>query len=236
MNIALILAGGSGQRMGQDVPKQFLCIDNKPVFIYTLENFQKCDAIDAICVSCLPGWEATIHAYAGQFNITKLRTVVSGGENRFFSILNLLEAIKPFAHESDIIMTYDAVRPIITDEIILDAIAKTEEIGAAVGVIPCFDSMFSTEEQCSQVIGKMQRRELLWRGMGPDTTRFGTALQLFEKYRSTNTKLTLSEMFLDSGLPVAKSKSSSRCIKLTTLEDVELFQAMLKYEKYDWLK
>ena len=133
-------------------------------------------------------------------------------------------------------MTYDAVRPVITDEIIQDSIAKTKEYGAAVGVIPCFDSMFSTEQPHASLIGSQQPRELLYRGMGPDATYLGTARKLFEKYLPINTKLALSEMFLDSGLPIAKSISSSRCIKLTTVEDVELFQAMLKYEKFKWLK
>ena len=124
----------------------------------------------------------------------------------------------------------------ITDEIIHDSIAKTKEFGAAAGMLPCFDSMFSVEDPQSNLIGGRQRREMLYRGMGPDATSYGMAIKLFDKYLPTNTNLTLAEMFLDSGIPIAKSKSSSRCIKLTTLEDVELFHAMLKYEKYDWLK
>ena len=81
MNIALIIAGGSGQRMNQDIPKQFLNVYDKPVIIYTLEKFQKHPDIDAIEVVCLDGWHETLAAYCKQFHITKLENIISGGEN-----------------------------------------------------------------------------------------------------------------------------------------------------------
>lgn len=79
MNVALILAGGSGQRMHQDIPKQFIPIHDKPVIIYTLEAFQNHEKIDAIEVVCLDGWHDMLRAYAKQFNISKLKWIVSGG-------------------------------------------------------------------------------------------------------------------------------------------------------------
>ncbi|HIS70327.1 MAG TPA: 2-C-methyl-D-erythritol 4-phosphate cytidylyltransferase, partial [Candidatus Gallacutalibacter stercoravium] len=72
MNIALIIAGGSGQRMHQDIPKQFINVDDKPIIIYTLEAFQRHPDIDAIAVVCLEGWHEILSAYAKQFNISKL--------------------------------------------------------------------------------------------------------------------------------------------------------------------
>ena len=81
MNIALIIAGGSGQRMNQDIPKQFLNVQDKPIIIYTLEAFQKHPMIDAIEVVCLEGWHEILWAYSKQFGITKLENIVSGGEN-----------------------------------------------------------------------------------------------------------------------------------------------------------
>ena len=91
MNIALIIAGGSGQRMNQDIPKQFLNIENRPVIIYTLEAFQRHPSIDAIEVVCLSGWEEILKAYAKQFNITKLMGIVKGGDNGQSSCTMLLE-------------------------------------------------------------------------------------------------------------------------------------------------
>ena len=79
MTIALILAGGSGHRMGQDIPKQFLTVMEKPVIIYTLENFQRSEEIDEIYVVCIDGWHDVLKCFANQFGITKLKEVVSGG-------------------------------------------------------------------------------------------------------------------------------------------------------------
>ena len=73
-NIAVIIAGGSGKRMGQDIPKQFINVYDKPVLIYTLESFENHPQIDAIEVVCLDGWHDVLRAYARQFNITKLNS------------------------------------------------------------------------------------------------------------------------------------------------------------------
>ena len=78
-NIALLTAGGSGSRMHQDIPKQFICVNERPIIIYTLEAFQKHPEIDDIAVVCLEGWEQVLRAYAKQFNITKLKNIIGGG-------------------------------------------------------------------------------------------------------------------------------------------------------------
>ena len=80
MNIAIIIAGGVGSRMGQDLPKQFINVYDKPVLIYTLESFQKHPQVDAIELVCIDGWHEIVWAYAKQFNITKLKWIVSGGK------------------------------------------------------------------------------------------------------------------------------------------------------------
>ena len=81
MNIALILAGGSGSRTEQSVPKQFISIYEKPIILYTLEAFEKHPDIDAIIVSCISGWQDVLKGYAAADRITKLRWVVEGGDN-----------------------------------------------------------------------------------------------------------------------------------------------------------
>ena len=87
-NIALLIAGGAGARMHQNIPKQFLTVNERPVIVYTLEAFQQHPEIDEIAVVCIHGWEPVLLAYADQFNITKLKYVVPGGENGQESIKN----------------------------------------------------------------------------------------------------------------------------------------------------
>lgn len=80
MITALLTAAGIGSRMGQDIPKQFLHVDNKPIIVYTMEVFQRDPNIDAIVVVTLESWVEVLRVYAKQFNITKLKTIVVGGE------------------------------------------------------------------------------------------------------------------------------------------------------------
>ena len=88
MNIALIIAGGSGNRMGQDIPKQFIHVDGCPIIIHTMRCFQQHPDIDSIAVVCLKGWDTVLQAYANQFNITKLKWIFPGGESGMKSIHN----------------------------------------------------------------------------------------------------------------------------------------------------
>ena len=93
MNYALIIAGGSGNRMGQDIPKQFMHIDGAPIIIHTMKCFEQHPDIDGIAVVCLKGWETVLQSYANQFNITKLKWIFPGGNTGMESIArgNILE-------------------------------------------------------------------------------------------------------------------------------------------------
>ena len=101
MNVAIIIAGGSGHRMGQDIPKQFINVYDKPVLIYTLESFQRNELIDAIEVVCIDGWHNVLWAYAKQFNITKVKWVISGGNTAQESIRNGVYNLKDVCSEKD---------------------------------------------------------------------------------------------------------------------------------------
>ena len=94
MNIVILTAAGMGSRMHQDIPKQFIHVDNKPVIAYTMEAFEKHPSIDAIVVVTLTSWKEVLYAYAKQFDISKLALVVDGGETGQESIYNGLKAIE----------------------------------------------------------------------------------------------------------------------------------------------
>ena len=119
MNIALLTAGGTGNRMGQDIPKQFMPIDNKPVMIYTMESFQRHPDIDGIAVVCLHGWDVALQAYANQYNITKLKWIFEGADSNQGSIYNGLVGLKnEGCSDEDVILVQDGVRPLVSKEII----------------------------------------------------------------------------------------------------------------------
>jgi len=118
------LAGGSGSRTEQDVPKQFMNVYDKPIIIYTLEAFQRHPDIDTIIVACMDGWQTILEAYAKEAGITKLQHIVRGGANGQESARKALEALQGICKEDDIVIIHDAVRPMVSAEIISDCIVK----------------------------------------------------------------------------------------------------------------
>ena len=127
MNVALILAGGSGTRTEQSVPKQFISIYEKPIIIYTLEAFQKHPQIDKILVVCLDGWHEILWAYARQYRITKLAWAARAGENGMLSIRNGIWELKKYCVADDIVLVHDAIRPNVSQEIISGCIAAHDK-------------------------------------------------------------------------------------------------------------
>ena len=150
MNIALIIAGGVGERMHQDIPKQFINVYDKPVIIYTLEAFQQHPNIDAIEVVCLDGWHDILRAYSRQFGITKLENIVSGGKTGQESIRNgLYDIVERHSDSDDIVLIHDAIRPMVSADVISDNIRVCRQYGNAITVVPCTAAMLKTYDSLS---------------------------------------------------------------------------------------
>ena len=178
-NIALLIAGGSGERMQQSIPKQFLMVNERPVIIYTMEAFQKHPEIDEIAVVCINGWESVLQAYASQFNITKLKHIVPGGSNGQGSIRNGVFELEKYHKPEDIVLIHDAIRPMISAEIISDCIRVTNKMGNAITVIPCAEAMMKTED--GKVSVGSYPREMLKRTQTPQGFHIGDISALHKK-------------------------------------------------------
>ena len=144
--IALLTAAGVGSRMKQDIPKQFLHIENKPLIIYTLEVFQAHPSIDSIIVVCLDGWQNILKAYADQFNIDKLEYIVSGGRTGQESIKKGIDELKKYYPEDSIVLVHDGNRGLVSQEIISDALSTYFQKGSAVAAIPCNEAIFNSDD------------------------------------------------------------------------------------------
>lgn len=235
-NIGLIIAGGSGARMHQDIPKQFLSVNEKPVIIYTLEAFEKHPDIHAIAVVCIEGWEQVLWAYAKQFNITKLKYVVPGGENGQSSIRNgVYELEKHFAPD-DVVLIHDAIRPMVSSEIISDCIVKTKQYGSAITVIPCAEAMMQTEDGVSS-IGSYPRDNLK-RTQTPQGFPLGKICDLHRRALEAGITNSVASctLMIEMGEQVHFSAGSEKNIKLTTVEDIDIFKALLTAKRANWLK
>lgn len=239
MNIALLTAGGTGNRMGQDIPKQFMCIDNQPVIVYTLQAFQFCEAIDAIAVVCLKGWEVILQAYANQYNITKLKWIFEGGDSNQESIHNGLVGLKEAGcNDDDIILVHDGVRPLVSEEIIVNNIDTCKKYGYAVTGLICKEAIMELK---GQTIHKIEiPRERLVRTQTPHTYRLKTLLDGHAKAKENNISGTVASCTLFGELGVDEQHlvrgSEKNGLKLTSPEDVEMFKAMKNTDPEPWMK
>ena len=230
-NIALLIAGGSGERMQQSIPKQFLM-----VIIYTMEAFQKHPEIDEIAVVCINGWESVLQAYASQFNITKLKHIVPGGSNGQGSIRNGVFELEKYHKPEDIVLIHDAIRPMISAEIISDCIRVTNKMGNAITVIPCAEAMMKTED--GKVSVGSYPREMLKRTQTPQGFHIGDISALHKKALEVGITDSVASctLMIEMGYQVYFSHGSEKNIKLTTVEDIDIFKALLAAKRSDWLK
>ena len=235
-NLALVLSGGTGARMHQDIPKQFLTINERPVIIHTLEAFQKHPEIDAIAVACLEGWENFLWAYAKQFNITKLKHVVRGGENcQASSRIGLYELEKHYKAD-DIVLIHDGIRPLVPAEMISDCIMTTRNYGTAICVIPCTGTMMETEDGVTSK--SHYPREHLKSGQTPNGFMLGEICDIHRRALEVGITNSIGShtLMLELGKTVRLYYGSEKNIKLTTVEDIEIFKALLAAKKTEWLK
>lgn len=236
MNIALLTAAGSGTRMHQDIPKQFIHVDNKPVIIHTMEAFQKHPSIDAIIVVTLESWTEVLWAYAKQFNITKLKWVVAGGETGQESIRNGLNKIVDEVGEDVVVMVHDGNRPLISSEVISNSLATFAKYGSAVAVIPCTEVVFESDDGISSMVSTP--RERLFRTQTPHTYRLAELLEAHKKAEELGINNTAASCMLmkELGKTTYFSRGSEENLKITTVEDLKIFKALLHTRQESWLK
>ena len=235
-NIALLIAGGSGNRMGQSIPKQFLTVNARAVIVYTLEAFQKHPEIDSIAVVCIDGWQAVLQAYANQFNITKLEHIIPGGKNGQDSIRNGVYELEKHFNSDDIVLIHDAIRPMVSADIISDCIRVTREKGNAITVIPCAEAMMQTEDGMVSV--GSYPRDRLKRTQTPQGFKIGDICDLHRRAleRGITNSVASCTLMIEMGEQVHFSIGSEKNIKLTTVEDIDIFKALLMAKRSDWLK
>lgn len=231
MNIALLTAAGKGTRMHTEIPKQFLHINNKPVILYTMEAFQKHPQIDAILVVTLDTWKDMIWAYARQYQIDKLRWVVTGGDTGQESINRGLQALKEECNLEDGVVIHDGNRPMVSEDIISDSIATFKSHGNAVAAIPCVEAIYrsSNGEKSTETLD----RQHMFRTQTPHTYSLGKLLWAHEKAREQGIESTTATCTLMTllGETIYFSRGSEKNIKLTAKDDIDIFEALLKREQ-----
>lgn len=226
MNIAVLLAGGIDPTFKMDIPKQFVNVYNRPIIVYTMEIFQKHPEIDAIMVACLKGWENMVTAYAKQFNIDKLKWVISGGVSGQETSKIAADILMENCKEDDIVILHDAIRPMVTNEIISDSIYTCKKKGMGVASVISMDNVMMTDDGIN---GKLSISRYAFRRIQtPQTYRLGELYEAHEEALKKGIKgeNDTNNMISRLGRKVTLSKGSDTNLKINTVEDVEMFKAL----------
>lgn len=239
MNIALIIAGGSGDRMGQNIPKQFMYIEGCPIIIRTLQCFQKHPDISAIAVVCLKGWETVLQSYANQFNIDKLKWIFPGGNSGMESIHNGIYGLLDVGCEGDdLVLIHDAVRPLLSQDIISSNIAICKSYGYAITGIQCREAVL--ESQDGFTTKTSIPRDTLIRTQTPQTFLLSNIIKAHEAAKERGIKDSVASCTLiaelNDDIEMHIVPGSEKNIKITTVEDLEILKALLHTSKDEWLK
>lgn len=231
MNIGLILAGGTDPNFQMDIPKQFVIVENRPVIVYTMEIFQNHPQIDMIVVSCLSGWQEMVRAYGRQFHITKLKEIVQGGGDAQESTRNGLLRLKELAGPEDIVVVHDAIRPLVTDDLITDSIRCCEKKGMGVAAVRSMDTIMLTKDgtKSRESISRYTFRRI----QTPQAYRLSYLWEMHEKAREQGISHCVdnNSVMARLGETVYFSKGSDFNIKINAVEDVEMFRALYHMKK-----
>ncbi|SCY46621.1 2-C-methyl-D-erythritol 4-phosphate cytidylyltransferase [Lachnospiraceae bacterium XPB1003] len=227
-NYVILLAGGVGRRMGSDLPKQFIEVEGKPIIVHTAERFQYNSQIEAILVVCIPEWIGHLKKLIEEYKLTKVKWITEGGDTGHDSIRNGVFFLRDMIEDDDYIIVHDAVRPVLPQRAIDAVISVAHEKGNASSSIVCHPPIVYTEDFESGITDVDREHVMLT--ASPQAFKYSLALKCYEQAERENyhNSTFTSSLLIHCGQRVYFAKGTTSNIKITTKEDLALFEALLK--------
>lgn len=228
-NIAIILAGGIGSRMGSTLPKQFLLINDKPVIVHTIERFECHKQIDAILIVCESNWIEYLNDLLKRYNFKKVNWIIPGGSTGHDSTRNAIFFLRTIIDAEDFVVIHDAVRPILPKIAIDEMLRIAHAKGNASLAIPCHETVIYTEDQLSGT-QELERNKLM-RVQTPQAYRYSLILPWYEMAEKDNKHdfIYADIVGVYYGARIYFSKGFTNNIKITRKEDLVLCDSLLKF-------
>jgi 2-C-methyl-D-erythritol 4-phosphate cytidylyltransferase len=225
MRIALIVAGGSGLRMGKEIPKQFIRVHNKMIIVHTIEKFENHPDIDAIAVVCIETWSLFLKDLLKKHGIKKVKWIVPGGVSRQASIFNGLSAMSRDIPKDAAVLIHDGVRPLITKTLISDCIETMSAYGNAITVAPETETsvLLDNTGQIETIIN----RDKCFHARTPECFRFGDIWNIHQKACGDGIEMIDNPALMKHyGFILYAVRGPLDNIKITTPVDVYVFRAL----------
>lgn len=232
MNYAVILAGGSGNRMKNiNIPKQYHEINGVPIIIYTLKTFIELKCFDYIYIAINPTFtdfmNSILEKYFNTNDISNI-TLINGGKERIDSIHNVIKSIElKEINDDDIIVIHDAVRPFVTEKIILDNIEGAKKYGATVTSVPVNDTILLSTD--GDYVDRIPIRKTLFNGQSPDSFNLKTFIELENKLTDEQKDIITgtSQVCTLNDYPIKMIEGDTANFKITTDADLDLAEHII---------
>jgi 2-C-methyl-D-erythritol 4-phosphate cytidylyltransferase len=231
MNFGIILAGGVGNRMKMDIPKQYIVVEGKPVLIYTLEQYEQCDRIDRFVIVADEPWRKDILNWIQQYRITKFLDFADPGPSRQESVFSGLNCCMKYSKsEDDVVVVHESARALASVQLVTDIVDGLKGYDGCLPVLPMKDSIILSED--GTVIDQLLDRAKLFRGQAPESFY----LHPYWKLNNEATQQELAETRGDhelcfrKGWRVRSILGEENNFKLTTPEDINLMISILRNE------
>jgi 2-C-methyl-D-erythritol 4-phosphate cytidylyltransferase len=233
MNIAVILAGGTGSRMGGSLPKQFLDLDGRPVIVHSIEAFDSHPAIDEVAVVIHPDWRGRMEEIVAQGHWQKVKKIIDGGSERYMSSLNAIMAYIDEPDDTNLLL-HDAARPFLSADII-DRVVSALERHDAVGVaVPSTDTVWEVHpdfivEQTTEIsrfVARIPERKLMWRAQTPQAFRLPLIRDAYQRalqdprFQATDDCGVVRKYMPGTKITVVEGNERNR--KITFPEDLQI--------------
>lgn len=231
-NVAVILAGGTGKRMGSPVPKQFLSLSGRTVIEYSIDTFDQHPAIDEVAVVVHPDWRKKMEEIVSLRQWKKLSRVIGGGSERYMSTLNAVMAYIDYPDDTNLLL-HDAARPLISREIV-DRVVETLQHHEAVGVaVPSTDTVWEVhpdigEDYFGHFVARIPERRLMWRAQTPQAFRLPLIRDAYQRALqdplfSATDDCSVVRKYIP-GTKIAVVEGDERNLKLTCADDLAVLK------------
>ena len=235
MNIALIFAGGSGNRMGTALPKQFLKINGVPILVHTMRLFERHPEIDIIYLAVPDLYISKAQELIEEYGLNKTRKVIAGGDSAQDTIYRLLKAAEEENPGDSVVLLHDGVRPFIPLDLITRSIEAVKQYGSAVTCIPSYETVIVSQD--GESVGDVPYRRETYTAQAPQSFRLKDILDAHEQIRKRpegyENMVDACTILRTLGRPVHMVRGNRGNLKITTPEDVFLYRALLEYREHE---
>ncbi len=220
--IAIIPAGGKGKRINSNIPKQYLLFNGKELIAYTIDVFQKSDMIDEIIIPAQREYFTLLNEIKSKYSFTKISKIVEGGQERQLSVFNAVKSINP--ESDDLILVHDAVRPFLSDSILKNVIEAAINYGSAITAIKAKDTLVKASDEVKSYIDRTD----VFYIQTPQVFKYKIFLEAIKKAEKENFIGTdESTVVHNAGYPIKIVEGSSLNFKITTEDDLRLFELLI---------